>query len=977
MLLQKSIQGAVIILVIIVIRALFINKLPKRTFVILWVVAVFCLLFPFPLKSRISVYTLAEKKGISSSEWGMEKKTEYVSVKSGDGQKERAGTEGEWQGEAALSVQGGQDGSRREGLGKTQKEMQQKFPQTAVWTLLYLSGAILCAGYFGIVYFRCCREFSTSLPVDNEAVSQWLKAHALKRKIAIRQLDSIKAPLTYGIFSPVILLPKNIKWESGRKVTEESEEEKGISGRHPDFIPQELRLCLEHEFVHIKCLDGVTKLILTAALCLHWFNPLVWVMYIFANRDLELSCDEMVVRTLGEHVKSDYARTLIRMEETKSGLIPLGSNFSKNAIEERITAVMKVKKFTLLTAGAAVILVVLVTLTFATSAAEKKDTDIECVKELLGEDYTQEEAGMLAKLWFEDYEDMTVNEFHEKAWDFTDSPEYHELVERFSNTAMEYGQQVEKGEDGNAFWQYFYYVYEPLNADRWKIREFGDYARKDFSTKENPDLPKTDLEYFLTLSILKPDVLTVKEYNDTRLRIKEDLQEFWQGRTAKDLWNDGDREKKIDDEINRIVSGRNSEKLAVSIEYFYMPLDGYSFYVFENKLEAEDKGTVNSYDAENEQETRQEPYGTRQDYESLLALKTEGYEKMSLEDFNGRLLDWCNENPDAMERTGTDAFRDDYQVTLTKEEKRFVSLTVQLSRFENAAWVMGQHRGKPEEDPWWGGFNYMEQGDDIWCRLYFQFSYHISDKSRGTVGERDQCIESMMNCILKFWQETELEERIKLSEEEVINKFKEWAKTCSNEVITIGIDESHIRYEHGNEREYADERVYLGTVSAEGNLRTYISADAEGKQSKYFHLTVANHTEKEISGVEYSMLAYDMKGRPLELYWTFLDSEKDASYGCTVKEQCAIPPGDVYDQEGGWSVYDMESPWELIDLSPYGKDYKVEYVLSCIVGITFEDGTLWSNPDYETWKEECYGKKVPYSVLGEYGRQEYEVYGIR
>lgn len=107
----------------------------------------------------------------------------------------------------------------------------------------------------------------------------------------------------------------------------------------------ELSLCLEHEFVHIKRLDGLTKLILIAALCLHWFNPLVWVMVVLANRDLELSCDEAVVRLFGEQVKSAYARTLIHMEEIKSGCLPLCSNFSKNAIEERITAIMKIKKF--------------------------------------------------------------------------------------------------------------------------------------------------------------------------------------------------------------------------------------------------------------------------------------------------------------------------------------------------------------------------------------------------------------------------------------------------------------------------------------------------------------------------------------------------------------------------------------------------------------------------------------------------------
>lgn len=104
---------------------------------------------------------------------------------------------------------------------------------------------------------------------------------------------------------------------------------------------------MTHELVHIRHFDAAAKLFLTAALCVHWYNPLVWAMYVLANRDIELACDEAVVRSFGGDVKSAYARTLIGMEEKKTGLIPLCNNFSKNAIEERVTAIMKMKKKTI------------------------------------------------------------------------------------------------------------------------------------------------------------------------------------------------------------------------------------------------------------------------------------------------------------------------------------------------------------------------------------------------------------------------------------------------------------------------------------------------------------------------------------------------------------------------------------------------------------------------------------------------------
>jgi YD repeat-containing protein len=90
-------------------------------------------------------------------------------------------------------------------------------------------------------------------------------------------------------------------------------------------------------------------------------------MYVLANRDLELSCDESVIRRFGENTKAAYAQTLIRMEETRSGLTPLCNSFSKNAMEERIIAIMKTKKTSWAAALAAITLVAGVTTAFATT----------------------------------------------------------------------------------------------------------------------------------------------------------------------------------------------------------------------------------------------------------------------------------------------------------------------------------------------------------------------------------------------------------------------------------------------------------------------------------------------------------------------------------------------------------------------------------------------------------------------------------
>ena len=150
---------------------------------------------------------------------------------------------------------------------------------------------------------------------------------------------------------PVILLPKKTDWQDETT----------------------LRYVLEHEFVHIRRLDAVTKLLLVAAVCVHWFDPFVWAMYLLANRDIELACDEAVLRRFGREARADYARALIRMEENRNRFAPLCSSFSGNAMEERIVAIMKTGKTTIVSVLLAGALVVGTTTAFATSAPTKTD----------------------------------------------------------------------------------------------------------------------------------------------------------------------------------------------------------------------------------------------------------------------------------------------------------------------------------------------------------------------------------------------------------------------------------------------------------------------------------------------------------------------------------------------------------------------------------------------------------------------------
>ena len=396
-LLKMSIYGAVIILAIILIRAITLHKLPKKTFLILWSVALLRLLVPFEIASEYSVYSLvpdevteqfsdtllseqtkeagntAPGSNVPNDEvLSLEEAIQNLPQSQYKDQEISSSNETEADQNTdnpiylptedfttnAISLPNVEPNSPADVVDIIIKEQ----PTSADWLfnspihVAWLIGTLLCAAFFLFFYIRAYVEFTDATPVTDEYAKDFLRHHWTNRVIYLRQSDKISAPLTYGIFRPVILLPKKMDWENHDQL---------------DYV-------LYHEFTHIRRFDMIPKLLVAVALCLHWFNPLVWAMYYFFNRDIELSCDECVVKYYEEnHTKADYARALINMEEKKSRITPLCNNFSKNAIEERITAIMKLKKTTMsmIVVGIVIVTTVIITLTTSAKQPEAAETN--------------------------------------------------------------------------------------------------------------------------------------------------------------------------------------------------------------------------------------------------------------------------------------------------------------------------------------------------------------------------------------------------------------------------------------------------------------------------------------------------------------------------------------------------------------------------------------------------------------------------
>ena len=322
---QMSVAGGVLILFIVVIRALAIHRLPKTTFLALWMIAALRLLLPFSIPLTFNIHI------------GLDVFSDVVQeLPSGN---------------IASTLPGDSPPSYDIGTAVPSPATE----HISTFEILWLVGVLLLAIYFSISYFRSMRKFRMSIPDNTPYIQNWLTAHQISRPLAVRSSDLISSPLTYGILHPVILLPK--KLDRNDQVA--------------------LKYVLTHEYVHIRRFDAITKILFAAVLCIHWFNPFVWVMYVLANRDMELSCDAWVIRMMGAKNRSSYALMLIKMEERRNGMSALCSHFGKNAITERIEAIMKFKKTSILACAFALVLVVGATTAFATSTGAWREFDLD------------------------------------------------------------------------------------------------------------------------------------------------------------------------------------------------------------------------------------------------------------------------------------------------------------------------------------------------------------------------------------------------------------------------------------------------------------------------------------------------------------------------------------------------------------------------------------------------------------------------
>ena len=324
-----SLSAATMILAAMVLRFRFQERVPRRVFCLLWDLCLVRLLLPLRLTSPFSIRALLPvREAIPQTAAIRQVQIAGASFEAGFSLAEDT------------AVYAGTSAETAAGLGGF------RLPPVNLPLLAWAAVGTLLAAWFLWGHLRSRRVYAMSLPLDNAFVRHWQEDHPLFRPVQVRFSDRIAAPLTYGAVYPVVLLPKGMDLAD-------------TAG---------LAYVLEHEYTHIRRFDALRKWLLAAALCLHWFNPCVWLMYILAGRDMELSCDEAVLRAGAD--RSGYALTLLALEEERGRWSPSGSHFSRNATEERIKTIMKRKQISLAALLAVLVVMSIATTVFATNAPE-------------------------------------------------------------------------------------------------------------------------------------------------------------------------------------------------------------------------------------------------------------------------------------------------------------------------------------------------------------------------------------------------------------------------------------------------------------------------------------------------------------------------------------------------------------------------------------------------------------------------------
>ena len=194
-----------------------------------------------------------------------------------------------------------------------------------ILNIIWLIGVGALLLYTAVSYWRLCRKVDT----------------AVRYKGNIFQSENVSSPFVLGIIKPRIYLPFNMNG-------------------------QDLEHVVAHEQAHIRRKDHWWKPLGFLLLTIHWFNPLMWLAYVLLCRDIELACDEKVIKELGNEQRADYMQALVSCSVNRRRIAACPLAFGEIGVKERVKSVMNYKKPTFWIILAAIIACVVLAVCFLT-----------------------------------------------------------------------------------------------------------------------------------------------------------------------------------------------------------------------------------------------------------------------------------------------------------------------------------------------------------------------------------------------------------------------------------------------------------------------------------------------------------------------------------------------------------------------------------------------------------------------------------
>lgn len=189
---------------------------------------------------------------------------------------------------------------------------------TAGLALLWITGFALLL-FYGIFSYICFMKILAGGEKDKNGQGEQDRKYIADGKYRIAVSENIRAPFVAGFLKPVIYLPR------------------GLDKVQSDMV-------CAHEKVHIARRDYLIKPVACLAVCIHWFNPFVWLAFRLMEEDMEASCDEAVLARLGNDDNKVYARTLLAISREYSWKSGCPIAFGENSVKSRIKNAVRYKK---------------------------------------------------------------------------------------------------------------------------------------------------------------------------------------------------------------------------------------------------------------------------------------------------------------------------------------------------------------------------------------------------------------------------------------------------------------------------------------------------------------------------------------------------------------------------------------------------------------------------------------------------------